>query len=138
MTIDVLIGSLFIFASVSGTKVRLKGRGGLWVELSVISQWLSIPLILGGILAGFLSLYVFVASEGLFLGLLYWFGIGLLLAFLVDIPLRLGIDGIVSILGLCSLLVGLWLFVQNFLQCTRSHMKVSERKVFRTEWQHGS
>ena len=105
-------GTLLVIASISGTKIRLTGQGEMWrIMLSPISQALAVPLILGGIIAGFLSLYAFITTEGVFFGLLCWFAIGVVVAFLIDVPLKRGWDGLVTILGLGSLTAGAWLFV---------------------------
>ena len=112
----VVAGTLLLFSTIAGTKIRLMGQGGLWtVTLSPVSQLLSVPLILGGILAGFVSAYVFIASEGLVYGLMYWFGIGLVMAYLIDLILRFGLDALVSVLGVFCLTTGGWLFVTESL-----------------------
>lgn len=109
--IDTILPILLLnFGSVSGTIVRQAG----YAEISVISQKLSVPLIVGGIIAGFVAIYCAVVTEGWIAGLLIWIVSGLVLAAVAK-AVRARMDGILSILGVLSLISGLYLFFVRFL-----------------------
>ncbi|MEJ0025496.1 MAG: hypothetical protein WDN01_05655 [Rhizomicrobium sp.] len=109
--IDIILPALLLnFAAVTGTMVRRAG----YENISQVSQILSVPLILGGILAGFAAIYASVAAEGWLTGLAIWFVSGLILAAVAS-AIRTRWDGILSILASVSLLAGAYLFFIRFV-----------------------
>jgi hypothetical protein len=75
---------------------------------SVATNTIAPFLIVGGLIAGFLAIYLFIRSAGL-VGLLYW---GVSSFFFIFVGGNLP-DGMRSILGLISLTIGLILFVHS-------------------------
>lgn len=63
---------------------------------------------------GILSIYCFVKTEGWLLGLAIWFGSGVMFAFIAN-QIRIDWDGVLSLLGCASLLVGFYLFAIRFV-----------------------
>jgi len=109
--IDTILPVLLLnFGSVSGTIVRQAG----YAEISVVSQKLSVPLIVGGVIAGFVAIYCAVVTEGWLAGLVIWLVSGLVLAAVAK-AVRARMDGILSILGVLSLISGFYLFFVRFL-----------------------
>lgn len=109
--IDAILPVLLLnFASVSGTIVRHAG----YTEISVVSQRLSVPLIVGGIIAGFVAIYCAVVTEGWLAGLSIWLISGLVLATVAK-AVRARLDAALSILGTLSMISGFYLFVVRFL-----------------------
>jgi hypothetical protein len=109
MTNPLFIGCLLDFAAVSAAVLQQAG----YDEVSVISQKLCIPLILGGTLAGFLAIYCMVHTLGWAVGLSVWLGLGLALGGIAS-KVRAW-DGLLSVTGLAALLVGASLFWIKFI-----------------------
>jgi hypothetical protein len=76
-----------------------------------ITRMLEGALLIGGIIAGFFAIYLFIATNGWIFGILYLFGCMLL----VDLANRFLDDAIRSVLGLVAIGAGFVSFTHTFL-----------------------
>lgn len=102
---DTLLAAVFLnFAGAAGSSTMLIGRQ----NLSPLTNKLFSLLIVGGAIAEFLAMFLFIKDQGLQYGAIYWGGSGLAFSFIVIFFLTGAADGLRSILAVLALGLGVY------------------------------
>jgi hypothetical protein len=107
MTDATLAAVLLNFAGASGFNTMLIGRIGR-EKLAPLTNKLFWLLVIGGIVALALALFLFVSEHGLQYGMGYWSVSGIVCSFIIIFFLTGNADGIRSILTVLAFAVGVY------------------------------